>query len=89
MTNISFGAALEALKDGLKVTRPGWNGKGMYLYYVPANSYKAVTEIAKKEFGDTVPYGAYLAFKSAQGTIEAGWKPSTTDMLAEDWTIIE
>jgi hypothetical protein len=89
--NLNFGQAIEALKEGKKLTRPGWNGKGMFLYYVPANSYPAQTDVAKKEFGENalVPYGAYFAFKSAQGTVESGWKPSTMDMLAEDWCIVD
>lgn len=89
-TYLTFGDAIRLLKNGEKLIRPGWNGKGMFLYYVPANSYPAQTDVAKKEFGENalVPYGAYFAFKSAQGTIEAGWKPSTMDMLAEDWEVI-
>lgn len=29
---LTFGAAIEALKQGKRVTRKGWNGKGMFLY---------------------------------------------------------
>ncbi len=28
---MDFGGAVRALKDGQRVTRPGWNGKGMWL----------------------------------------------------------
>lgn len=28
---MNFGQAIEALKQGKKVTRKGWNGKGMHL----------------------------------------------------------
>lgn len=31
MKNLNFGQAIEALKEGKKVCRSGWNGKGMYL----------------------------------------------------------
>lgn len=86
--NLNFGQAIEALKQGKKVCREGWNGKNMYLYYVPANSYPALTENAKKEFGESVPYRAYLALKTSQNDI-ATWSPSTSDALAEDWIIIE
>ncbi|MTO24509.1 DUF2829 domain-containing protein, partial [Turicibacter sanguinis] len=34
---MNFGQVLELLKQGKKVARRGWNGKGMFLYYVPAN----------------------------------------------------
>lgn len=66
---MTFGEAIEAMKVGLKVSRAGWNGKGMYLYHVAKNSYPAITEIAKKEFGESVPYGAYIAMKTAQGNV--------------------
>lgn len=40
-----FGFAIEAMKKGKKVTRKGWNGKGMYLFKSPkvgCQMYKAV-----------------------------------------------
>jgi hypothetical protein len=85
---MNFGEALQALKDGKKVERSGWNGKGMFLYYVPAAEYVSVTEIAKQTFGSTVPYGAYIAMKTAQNNV-VPWLASQTDMLAEDWQIVE
>jgi hypothetical protein len=86
---VDFGEAIRLLKDGKKVSRKGWNGLGMYAYYVPANSYPASTEIAKKEFWDKlVPYRPYLALKTAQNDI-ATWNPSTSDCLAEDWFVVE
>lgn len=85
---VDFGEAIRLLKDGEKLSRLGWNGSGMYAYYVPANSYPAVTDVAKKEFGEgLVPYRAYLALKTAQNDI-ATWNPSTSDCLAEDWFVV-
>lgn len=81
-----FGTALFLLKKGYKIARRGWNGKGMFLYYVPANSYPAQTKAAKEHFGDMVDYGAYIAMKTAQGNV-VPWLASQTDMLAEDWEI--
>ena len=43
--DMNFGQAIEALKAGQKVSRKGWNGKGMFVYYVPANKYKSCTHI--------------------------------------------
>jgi hypothetical protein len=83
---MNFGQAIETLKGGQKVAREGWNGKGMFLYYVPANSYPAQTEAAKDHFGDMVPYGAYIAMKTAQNNV-VPWLASQTDVLAEDWQI--
>ena len=30
--NLTFGQAIEALKSGKRVSRKGWNGKGMFLF---------------------------------------------------------
>lgn len=89
---ISFGDAIAALKEGLRVERAGWNGKGMFLYYVPENKYPA----SRNEHGtmvgvfedDMVPYGAYIAMKTAQNNV-VPWLASQTDVLAEDWQIVE
>jgi hypothetical protein len=84
-----FGAALFLLKDGRKVARAGWSGKGMFLYHVPANTYPAQTNAAKSYFGtEGVPYGAYIAMKTAQDNV-IPWLASQTDMLAEDWVLVE
>jgi hypothetical protein len=87
-TNLNFGQAIQAAKDGKRVCRTGWNGKSMFLYHVPANSYPAVTEQAKAYFGETVPYGAYIAMKTAQENV-VPWLASQTDILAEDWEILD
>lgn len=86
-SNCNFGEALWALKRGERVARAGWNGKGMWLYFVPANSYPAQTEAAKKNIGDMIPYGAYIAMKTAQGNV-VPWLASQTDLIEEDWTVI-
>lgn len=86
---MSFGHALEALKAGHKVARSGWNGKGMFVYLVPANKYPAQTSVAKAHFGEgaMVPYREYMALKTAQGDV-ATWSPSDSDALASDWVLL-
>jgi len=81
---MNFGLALEALKQGKSVERSGWNGRGMFLYLVPADTYPTRTDMAKEAFGDTVDYGAYIAMKTAQGNV-VPWLASQTDVLADDW----
>lgn len=87
-SGMPFGLAVEAMKKGKKVARTGWNGKGMFLYYVPANTYKAQTEAARSHFGDEVPYLAYIAMKTAPGEV-VPWLASQTDVLADDWAIVD
>lgn len=84
---MNFGQAIEALKKGDGVYREGWNGKGMFVYYVPDDMYPSRTEVAKETFGATTPYRAYLALKTAQNDV-ATWAPSCSDALAEDWLIL-
>lgn len=85
---MKFGMVLEEAKQGKKIFRQGWNGKGMLVYYVPANSYKSLTNVAKKEFGETTNYNPYLAIKNVDGSVST-WVPSINDVLAEDWEIIK
>lgn len=95
---MNFGEAIAALKQGKKVARSGWNGKGMFLYYVPENRYPAVTAIGKQigiaatgdssEWDGKVAYGAYVAMKTAQNNV-VPWLASQTDVLAEDWEVLD
>ena len=86
---LSFGDALKALKAGRRVARAGWNGKGMFVYFVPPASYPVQTGAAKAHFGEgaMVPYNAYMAIKNVNETVST-WVPSVNDCLAEDWEIL-
>lgn len=83
---MNFSDALYHLKSGERVQREGWNGKGMFIYLVPAASYPAQRGAAKKWAGEEamIPYGAYLAMKTVDGTV-VPWLASQTDILADDW----
>ncbi len=85
--SLDFGAAVFMLKRGHKIARSGWNGSGMFVYLVPANSYPAQTEAARETFGEMVPYREYMALKTAQNDV-ATWSPSGSDALAEDWLVV-
>lgn len=84
-----FGHAVEALKKGFRLSRKGWNGKGLFIYLVPANSYPVQTPAAKSYFGadSMVPYNAYIAIKGADEMVST-WAPSIGDVLADDWEIV-
>lgn len=87
---MTFGYALEEAKQGKKIARKGWNGKGMFVYFVPGASYEAMTEIAKTiaDEKNKVAYEPYLAIKNVKGTVST-WVPSINDCLAEDWEVVE
>lgn len=88
---LTFGEALEAMRQGHSVCRQGWNGKGMFIYLVPENRYKPTTEagraIGAKYLDGMVPYGAYIAIKTAQDNV-VPWLASQTDVLAQDWEVL-
>lgn len=87
---MTFGFALEALKRGFKVARKGWNGKNMWLLYVPGSpNIRPVAGTPYSNAGITadIDIGAHIDMFTAQGTMQPGWLASQSDMLAEDWTI--
>ena len=88
-TSLKFGQALEAIQAGQRIARTGWNGKGMFVYFVPLASYPVQTGAAKAHFGKgaMVPYNAYMAIKNVDGTVST-WVPSVNDCLASDWGVV-
>lgn len=88
---MNFGEAIEILKKHNCIARKGWNGKGMFLYYVEANNYPVERNSHSPVKGmfknDLVPYDAYIAMKTAQNTV-VPWLASQTDILANDWEVI-
>ena len=97
-TGMTFGLALEALKAGKKVARAGWNGKGMWLSLSgPGGRHIAAEDFWSKhnwDYAKSQPDGRAtvlpcITMKTATGEILMGWLASQTDMLAEDWTLVE
>lgn len=88
---MTFGLAVEALKKGLKVARAGWNGKGMWLGLVRGGRYDVYDHYAKPPFSGRPAEDVFLPWigmKTADGCF-VPWLASQTDMLAEDWTLVE
>lgn len=83
---MNFGQALEALKDGWKVSRTGWNGKGQYIQLVDAETY-TVTYIPTGE-KHKIPMRPFFVIQTVQNEM-ATWVPSVSDCLAEDWQVTE
>lgn len=100
-SGLTFGLALEALKKGYRVTRTGWNGKGMWL----ALSTTETKEVPADQFWS--PHNAQFAVMSGGSalvlpcitmkTVNAhgreailmGWLASQTDMLSDDWQVLK
>jgi len=83
---MNFGKAIEAVKDGARIARDGWNGKNQYVELATCISYKnAAGEIVNVDH-DAIGNNA-LAFVGTSG-VQLGWLASQADMLADDWKII-
>lgn len=77
---MNFGQALESLKAGARVSRSGWNGKGLWVELQTPDAHSKMT----------LPY-LYLNYPAdAQNTPGARvpWAPSQTDILADDWGVV-
>lgn len=89
LSGLTFGYAVEAMKAGKKVSRSGWNGKGMFLYYVCEGAYPAKMEAIQGLFeNNLVPYRPYIALRTAQGDV-VPWCSTQSDILAEDFFVVE
>ena len=86
---MDFGIALKELKEGNKVCRDGWNGKGMFLFLVPGSKFEVNRPplLGIYPEGTVIDYHAHVDMKTANGQI-VPWLCSQTDMLAEDWMVV-
>lgn len=92
-----FSSALVHLKDGGRVARQGWNGKGMWLVLVHyttqtpdrpgvnSNEY-SVWSNDSKLLDDLKPL-PWIGMRTADGGF-VPWLASQTDLLAEDWRVV-
>jgi hypothetical protein len=96
---LTFGEAIEALKAGKKVARRGWNGKGMFLWLKPATHMCSemchdpkLKALVDGNGGEILALGTVCMFThdgTGRKAILTGWLASQSDMLYEDWEIVE
>lgn len=87
---MDFSQALIAIKNGALVARAGWNGKGMFLFLVPGSQFVVNRAPLNVIFpaGTVINYHGHIDMKTANGQI-VPWLASQTDLLAEDWQIVD
>jgi hypothetical protein len=73
-----FGTALTRLRDGYRVQRSGWNGKGMWLMLIEGHAWQLHGLMG------TYERSPFIAMKTADDKI-VPWLASQTDILAHDW----
>ena len=94
---MNFGKAIEALKEGKRVARTGWNGKGMFIlraggYIVPKDQLRLggpiTAEFLESRGCSEMFIQPHFDMWTAQNQYQTGWLASQSDMQADDWTIV-
>lgn len=87
---MDFGQALMSIKNGWKVAREGWNGKNMFIFLVPGSKFTVNRPplLGIYPEGTVIDYRSHIDMRTAQGSI-VPWVASQTDILAEDWGVVE
>lgn len=98
--NISFGDAIEVLKKGGAIRRKGWNGKGMFVVkqnpcsigedILPKlqNLPQSAKDILMSMENPHIEYTNQMLIINPNGRADS-WVPSSSDVFAEDWEIVE
>lgn len=88
---MTSGAAIASAKRGERVARLGWNGKGMWVCYMPRVIIpEGLVNGRTKQFvpeGD-LHVGGYFVMWTASGIWQPGWLASQEDLAAEDWVVL-
>lgn len=86
-----FSWALKQMKQGKRIHRSGWNGKGMFAVLqkgypqgIPCN--KQTAEAWGINEGDLFRCEPYMQLKMVNGS-HSMWVPSVNDCLSNDWAI--
>lgn len=89
-TYLDFSMALSLIKQGGRVARVGWNGKGMFIFLVPGSQFTVSRPplLGIYPEGTQIDYHAHVDMRTANGQI-VPWLCSQTDLLANDWVIVE
>lgn len=69
-----FGEALDYIRDGKKVARAGWNGRGMWVALQTPDTNSKMT----------LPY---IYIRTVEGNL-VPWVISQADIFAHDWVIV-
>jgi hypothetical protein len=96
VTGMSFGMAVEAMKQGFKCAREGWNGKGMWVIFNPGSGGEvfdmtpgSVYHKHGLERTEILPhFDMYTVNAHGRKAMAPGWSASQSDMDATDWVIV-
>lgn len=83
-STMDIGQAVEELKVGSRVARAGWNGRGMWLIFVPGEQWSTSVGPSDVQGAHRLPW---VGMKTADGGL-VPWLCSQTDLLADDWQVV-
>lgn len=78
---MNFGEAIDHAKNGCRIAREGWNGKGMYVFLDDVG-YEPPERLSG------LPVLPFFVMKTAGDQLLPGWLASQSDMLADDWKVV-
>lgn len=95
--NLSFSAALYLMKKGHKLARSGWNGKGMWVIYVPGTNRCVLKpdsvyaqHLGKRKVVQILPhFDMWTISANGRRAMLPGWLASQSDMDANDWEVVK
>jgi len=92
MMNGTFSWALEMLKQGKKVARDGWNGKGMWIALVDGTAFIQPSKDSpywNAGIEHAINIDPHIDMFTASGSMQPGWLASQADLLSCDWNIVD
>lgn len=95
----SIGWAMDLLREGVRVRRSVWEWKGMWISLHAHDITPIVmahTELpdqhsaeAAIQRGGSIVVHPTIALFTAKEELQLGWTPSTADLMADDWEVLE
>ena len=85
----NFSGALVKIRQGHRMQRAGWNGKGMFVFLAGRSVFTVNREPLLSILGEgtKVTYRPHIDIYQPDGSIGV-WQPSTGDVMAEDWQVV-
>ena len=95
---MEFYEALKECLNGKRITRRDWNGKGMYVWFVPPHDIP-ISEYRcrggpddptdRERQNGAVHIAGHFDMMNAQGIRIIGWAITQTDATSDQWEILE
>lgn len=86
---MNFGQALEQVKLGKSIKRKGWSGKNQFVYLVKGSDLQTALHYGFGQYEGEPTITDVLAIKTTGNQIQVGWLASQSDMLSNDWEVVE